>query len=286
MSDIGSFTSFSSVPTTSQSTTVASIHQFTVDDWDVALPLMQAISDQAAGTQGASHFDWTRADDQALFRSSFENADSLISFYDAASCKCPFLGALLPESVAKQERFQVSGPPQELQTIKDRTQSLDADYYESAEGFQTGFISQTGADQSGIASGEGTLCTSHPTFTVSDWTAAAPLVREFIDCTALEEGCTYFGWSSKGECLSWHGNYVNGAALRSHFENVRPLIAALNAGPAKLVRLELHGPAIELDKARGATGGIDNVLRYESDNRVKRLTKCFERTSTPVEKAS
>jgi len=154
----------------------------------------------------------------------------------------------------------------------------DAEYFESAEGFQTGYISQTGSDNASMATGHGTLCTSHPTFKVHDWNTAAPLVRDFIDSTGQEKECTYFGWASKGEDLSWHANFTSGAAMRAHFEAVKPIMNALTAGPATLLRLELHGPSVELDKARSATNGLDNVMRFESDHRVSRIVQRFEHT--------
>jgi len=261
--------------TSAPSSLVEARQEYTIHDWELALPRMQAIFDLAAVQPGAHHYDWTRADNRVLWRSTFEDADSMLGHHDATTAGS-VMDELLEEGVAEQGRFAVTGPLQELHKIKDRMGRLDGEYFESQDGFQTGFISQTGTDQTGIATAEGTLCSSCPSFKVQDWTAAAPLVRQFIDRTGLETGCTYFGWSSRGEDLQWHGNYKDGTALRDHFNNVSDLILALDEGPARMMKLELHGPAVELDKARDATAHFRDVLRYESDHRVQRLVQRFE----------
>lgn len=260
-------------PTSTPTSMVTSHQQFTVEDWDAVLPLMQSLLDQTAAMEDASHYDWTKSDNQVMFRSTFSDADALLRHYDAIVG--PILENLLAEGVASQDRHMLAGPPSELEKIQSRVSKLDADYFESADGFQTGFVNVTGADNAEMAAGHGTLCTTHPSFKVTDWNSAGPLMRELIDTTCLEKGCTYFGWASKDEELSWHANFVSGSALREHFENVKPILQALTAGPATLVRLELHGPSAELDKARAATDGLDHVFRYESDHRVSRLVQRF-----------
>jgi quinol monooxygenase YgiN len=259
----------------SSSNLVTSQQHFTVSNWDAILPLMQQMADETASMRAASHYDWTRADNQVLFRSTFSDAEALLDHFD--SVVTPLLESFLMPGVASQEKpLTITGTPNELAKIQERLGALDAEYFETPEGFQTGYIWQTGIDNSEMATGQGTFCSSQTTFKVNDWNSAAPIVREFIDRTGLEKGCTYFGWSSKGEDLSWHGNYASGSALRDHFVGVAPLIAALNSGPAKLVKIELHGPSNELDKARAATGGIEPVIRYESDHRVQRLVQRFD----------
>ena len=264
------------VPTeTSSSNMVTSHQQFTLHDLDAALPIMQALFDQTSEMEKASHYDWTRADNQVLFRSTFEDAESLADHFEQVMA--PLIEQLLAPEIATRDRYAITGRPTDLETIKSRLRVLDAEYFESPQGLQTGDISQAGADNTGVATARGTLCTAHPTFKVHNWDMAAPIVREFIDRTGLEKGCTYFGWASNGDDLSWHGNYVSGSALREHFENVKPLIQALSSGPATLVNLELHGPSIELDKARASMEDIGPVLRFDSDNRVKRLVQRFEK---------
>ena len=262
------------------SNTVTSLHHYTVHDWDAAIPLMQAIFDETSALTGTQHYDWTKTDNEVLFRSSFEDAETCIEHFEN-QVLTDLLSAMVSEGVASQDKkMSITGPTSELSKIMARADKLDAEYFDGGNGFQAGYVSQTGTDNSQ----QGLLCSSHPTFKVTDWDAAAPLVQEFIDRTALEEGCVYFGWASKGDDLSWHGNYASGEALRRHFANVRSLIEALDAGPANLTRLELHGPAAELDKARTETSGLENVVRYETEHRVKRLAAQVEKAENKLKR--
>lgn len=102
---------------------------------------------------------------------------------------------------------------------------------------------------------------------------------EFIEKTSAEPGCAYFGWTHSGDKLHWHGDYVDGEALKAHYHKVRPLLDALTAGTVStLDRFEVHGPSAELDKATPVLEGLAGpaLLEYQSDSRVKRLTDFWE----------
>lgn len=261
---------------------VSTQNAFTVNDWDLALPLMQAIADLAEES-GGTHYDWTRADNQILWRNTFTDANAMLAQLDAMES---LLGALVLPGVASQDRYQVFGPSEGLAKISASSNSVDAEYFDSGAGFRTGYFSKTGTDEA-LQEQHG-LCTSHPTFNVTDWAAAAPLLDAFIENTAGEAGCTYFGWSRSGSKLTWHGNYVNGDALRDHFLRAGPLVAALQNGPATMSSIEIHGPADELAKARPSLDAQRLVIEpkyFESEHRVKRLTKFFERGGA-VEKST
>jgi hypothetical protein len=57
-----------------------------------------------------------------------------------------------------------------------------------------------------------------------------------------------------------------------HVTSIRPLIDALKAGPAKLNRLEVHGPQVEVLKLKGneAVKSL-KVEYYESADTSKRI---------------
>ncbi len=72
----------------------------------------------------------------------------------------------------------------------------------------------------------------------------------FIEKTATEEKNLFYGFSINGDEIFCREGYVGAEGLLAHLENVGPLLAeALKI--ADLIRLEVHGPAEELEKLRG-----------------------------------
>ncbi len=83
-----------------------------------------------------------------------------------------------------------------------------------------------------------------------------------------EPGCVYFGWTKVGDKVQTREAYKDGAAVRAHMENVRPILDRLLSGPAKLNQVELKGPAAELAKAKSATAELDaRANKLESSNK-------------------
>ena len=71
----------------------------------------------------------------------------------------------------------------------------------------------------------------------------------FRERTATEEGNLFYDFMISGDEVFCREGYVNADALLAHLENIGPLLAeALKI--ADLVRLEVHGPAAELEKLR------------------------------------
>ncbi len=72
----------------------------------------------------------------------------------------------------------------------------------------------------------------------------------FIEKTATEEKNLFYGFSINGAEIFCREGYVGAEGLLAHLENVGALLAeALKI--ADLIRLEVHGPAEELEKLRG-----------------------------------
>lgn len=44
-----------------------------------------------------------------------------------------------------------------------------------------------------------TFLTIQPTFTVTDWSRAKPIMEEFVARTRREANCMYYGWSKTGD---------------------------------------------------------------------------------------
>jgi len=71
----------------------------------------------------------------------------------------------------------------------------------------------------------------------------------FVEKTASEEKNLFYEFTVNGDEVFCREGYANAEGLLAHLENVGALLAeALKI--ADLVRLEVHGPAAELDKLR------------------------------------
>ncbi len=79
---------------------------------------------------------------------------------------------------------------------------------------------------------------------------------EMVERTRLEEKNLFYEFTLQGDDEAFcREGYVDAAGLLTHLGNVdAPLKAALNV--ADLTRLEVHGPAAELDQLRGALADL------------------------------
>ena len=72
----------------------------------------------------------------------------------------------------------------------------------------------------------------------------------FIEKTASEERNLFYGFSVNGDEIFCREGYIGADGALAHLENVGGLLAeALKI--SDLIRLEVHGPAEELDKLKG-----------------------------------
>ena len=79
------------------------------------------------------------------------------------------------------------------------------------------------------------------------------VLRAFIDKAAKEPGMLYYGFSINGDLLCCREAYLDAQAVLMHLENVGPEIQQLLT-LSDLVRLEIHGPAAELETLRAPLG--------------------------------
>lgn len=75
------------------------------------------------------------------------------------------------------------------------------------------------------------------------------LINDFIKSTSSEKTCLYYDFSICGDIAFCREAYVDGDAVLAHLENVGAHIAASGAF-SDMIKLEMHGPADELDKLR------------------------------------
>jgi hypothetical protein len=92
----------------------------------------------------------------------------------------------------------------------------------------------------------------HPYFKVNagQLAAAKTLLRAFVAKTQTEPGCHYYEFTLDGDVVFCREAYADADAVLAHLANVGPELGEM-LKIAALTRLELHGPAAELDKLRG-----------------------------------
>ncbi|MEM6259787.1 MAG: hypothetical protein AAGI37_16045 [Planctomycetota bacterium] len=99
---------------------------------------------------------------------------------------------------------------------------------------------------------EDTFCTLVPYFTVNDGQLDAfkALGPKFVERTKSETGVIHYAFSFDGQTAHCREGYDNAAGILAHLENVGDILEeALKL--SELSRLEVHGPASELDQLHG-----------------------------------
>ena len=103
-----------------------------------------------------------------------------------------------------------------------------------------------------------TCCTIVPYFKVSDGNMDAfkNLCEQFVEKTSSEPKCLYYGFSFDGDNAHCREGYVDAEGLLAHLDNVGALLQEAFK-IAEITRLEVHGPAGELDKLRGPLADLN-----------------------------
>jgi hypothetical protein len=103
-----------------------------------------------------------------------------------------------------------------------------------------------------------TCCTLVPYFEVAAENLAAfkSLGLRFVEKTKSEPGCVHYAFSFSGNTAHCREGYVNAEAILAHLQNVGDLLGqALQI--AKIVRLEVHAPAAEIEKLKGPMAALN-----------------------------
>jgi len=98
----------------------------------------------------------------------------------------------------------------------------------------------------------------HPYFKVKPgkldaFKAALPAI---VKAVATEKKCAYFDFSVSGNIVYCREAYFGADGVSEHVANVGPLLPTLFA-LAELMRIEVHGPAAELEKLK--TGALASL---------------------------
>ena len=105
----------------------------------------------------------------------------------------------------------------------------------------------------------------HPYFKVhaGKLAAAQALLPEFVARTATEAEVLYYGFTLHGDEVFCREAYVGAEGVLAHLANVGTLLEQFLT-IADLARLEMHGPAAELEKLKGPLGAFNPVwFTYE-----------------------
>jgi len=80
----------------------------------------------------------------------------------------------------------------------------------------------------------------------------------FIEKTATEEKNLFYGFTINGDEIFCREGYTDADGILAHLDNVGAMLAEAFK-MADLIRLELHGPANELDKLRKPLAHLNPV---------------------------
>jgi len=103
-----------------------------------------------------------------------------------------------------------------------------------------------------------TCCTILPYFHIPEGNLNKfkAICEKFIEKTSTEPGCLYYGFSFNGNQAHCREGYESADALLTHAKSVGELFSeALEI--VELTRLEVHGPAKELEKLRGSLADLN-----------------------------
>ena len=98
----------------------------------------------------------------------------------------------------------------------------------------------------------------HPYFKVhaDKLGAARVLLREFVAKTETEEKAIYYEFTINDDEVFCREAYVSAEGVLTHLANVGPVLDKMQS-ISTLARLEVHGPAAELEKLRGPLGDLN-----------------------------
>ena len=98
----------------------------------------------------------------------------------------------------------------------------------------------------------------HPYFKVhpGKLDAVLALLPKFVAKTQTEKNCLWYDFTLDGDTVHCREAYNGAAGVGEHLDNVGTLLDEMLTH-ADLARLELHGPAEELDKLRPRCGPLN-----------------------------
>ena len=98
----------------------------------------------------------------------------------------------------------------------------------------------------------------NPYFKISDknMVAAKEMLKTFCGLVRKEEGCLFYNFCFKGNVMTCREAYKDAAAVIAHLENCGEALGKF-VQVAELFRIEILGPAKELDQLRAPLAGMN-----------------------------
>lgn len=98
----------------------------------------------------------------------------------------------------------------------------------------------------------------HPYFEIREGNldAFTALMPAFVEKTSAEPACLYYDFSRNGNTAFCREAYIGAGGVLTHLENVGELLGKF-LELSDLARLEIHGPAVEIDKLREPLAGLN-----------------------------
>jgi quinol monooxygenase YgiN len=98
----------------------------------------------------------------------------------------------------------------------------------------------------------------HPYFKIQDgqMDACKSFLAQFNEKVRNEEKCLYYNFTFKGEELCCREAYQDADAVQAHLENCGALLGEF-LKIAEVTRIEVHGPADELEKLKPAFADLN-----------------------------
>ena len=108
---------------------------------------------------------------------------------------------------------------------------------------------------------EDPICTLVPYFTVQEGKLDEfkALGEKMVERTRSEDAVVFYGFSFDGQTAHCREGYRDAQGILTHLENVDGLLKEA-LGIAELARLEVHGPADQIDALREPLAGLDPSL--------------------------
>merc|ERR1712232_174148 len=203
------------------------------------------MGETTAKEKSCVYYGWTMDGDKLFCREAYLDADGVLAHLENVG---PCIEKILSQGVCKLDSIEFHGPQADLEKLREKAEALGATCYATDSGFQR--FKQTSQQAPMTLGSTDAMCTIHPYFTILDKSKAKPIMEEFVMKTDTEKGCIYYGWDLDGDDLFCREAYLDASAVLAHLENVGPCIDKILAGPAKLKRIEFHGPFSELAKLK------------------------------------
>jgi predicted dithiol-disulfide oxidoreductase (DUF899 family) len=215
---------------------------FKVKDLDTFKRIWKADYKKFAHKEDCVHYAFCFTDDnRAHCREAYPNAEKVLQHLSDVDAP---LKAVL-DGAAELERLEVHGPKAEIDKLRCKLSPLGCHFYEA----------EWGNRPAKPAMKNDTVCHLYPYFKLKQpakfrkiWYDAFPATMRNQEAEKSHQYA--FSFEPTEDIASCRESYGDASGIQLHLKNVEaPLKAVLN-GPAKLLRLEVHAPASEIEKLR------------------------------------